>query len=105
MSAAVSPPPSARHFASTAPSSIAMPAPCATNGSIACAASPSSAMLPLDHWPLLATVNSAHLRQLSTVPTIIRAGLGHLACTKAFLTSNVSPVALQPGLFHVPGGP
>ena len=59
-------------------------------------------MLPLDHWPLSATVNSAHLRQLSTAPTIIRAGPGHLACTNAFLTSNGSPGALQPGLFHVP---
>jgi hypothetical protein len=38
---------SLRHFASTAASSIAIPAPCAANGSIACAASPSSAIAPL----------------------------------------------------------
>ena len=92
-----------RHFASTAASSIAMPAPCAANGSIACAASPSSAIAPLLHSPPSGTVNSAHFRQSSTALIIIRAGAGQRRGENAFLISIASPGALQPGLFQVPG--
>ena len=53
-----------------------MPAPWAAKGSMACAASPSSAIVPLVHSPPSGTVNSAHLRQSSTAPIIIRAGAG-----------------------------
>src|ERR1700716_2751669 len=99
LSAALSP----RHFANTAASSIAIPAPCAANGSIACAASPNSAIAPAVHAPPSGTVNSAHLRQPSTAPIIIRAGPGHRDEPNAFLISPISPGALQPGRFHVPG--
>src|ERR1700681_1857012 len=99
LSAALSP----RHFASTAASSIAIPAPCAANGSIACAASPNSAMAPAVHSPPSGIVNSAHFRQSSTAPSIIRAVPGHPDAANAFLISHVSPGALQPGLFQVPG--
>src|SRR5580692_10308877 len=92
---------SPRHLASTAASSMAIPAPCAANGSMACAASPSNAVAPSVHWPPSGTVNNAHFRQSSTAPTIIRAGPGHGA--KLFLISDTSPGALQPGLFQVPG--
>src|SRR5215472_13545335 len=50
-------------LASTAASSIAIPAPCAAKGSIACTASPSRPIAPLLHCLLTGTVNSAHLRQ------------------------------------------
>src|SRR6202142_4459226 len=94
---------SARHLASTAASSIAIPAPCAANGSMACAASPSKAVAPSVHLLPSGTVNNAHFRQSSTAPTIIRAGPGHGDEVKAFLISDTSPGALQPGLFQVPG--
>src|SRR6201999_4228480 len=48
------------HLASTAASSIAMAAPCAAKGSIACAASPNRATAPSLHWPPPGTGNSAH---------------------------------------------
>src|ERR1700681_2083295 len=94
---------SPRHLASTAASSIAMPAPCAANGSMAWAASPNNAIAPSLHSPPAGTVNSAHFRQSSTAPIIIRAGPGHLEDANAFLISFAAPGALQPGLFHVPG--
>src|SRR5258708_9526821 len=97
----LAPPP--RHLASTAASSIAIPAPCAANGSMAWAASPNSAIGPAVHSPPSGTVNSAHLRQSSTAPIIIRADPGHLDGANAFLISLASPGALQPGLFQVPG--
>src|SRR5580698_6441584 len=93
---------SPRHLANTAASSIAMPAPCAANGSMACAASPNNATAPSVHSPLAGTVNSAHFRQSSTAPTVILAMLGQLAEANALLISLASPGALQPGLFHVP---
>src|ERR1700738_496759 len=92
-----------RHLASAASSSIAIPAPCAANGSMACTASPNSAIAPSVHSLPSGTVNSAHFRQSSTAPISIRAGPGHLEYANAFLISLVSPGALQPGLFHVPG--
>src|SRR4030088_3770006 len=94
---------SPRHFANTAASSIAIPAPCAANGSMACAASPNSAIAPSVHSPPSGIVNSAHFRQSSTAPIIIRVGPGQLDDANAFLISFGSPGALQPGLFHVPG--
>ena len=103
MPAPLSPAPSPRHLASTAASSIAMPAPCAANGSMAWAASPSSATAPSLHSPPSGTVNSAHLRHSSTAPIIIRAGAGQRAEAKALLISLASPGALQPGRFQVPG--
>src|SRR4030095_3667495 len=56
-------------LASTAASSIAIPAPCAANGSIACAASPSSAIAPSVHSPRSGRVNSAHRRHPSPAPS------------------------------------
>src|ERR1700680_1660472 len=100
---ALSPAFSERHCASTAASSIAIPAPCAANGSIACAASPSSAIAPAVQAPPSGTVHSAHLRQPSPAPIIIRAVPGHRDDATAFLISLAAPGALQPGLFHVPG--
>src|ERR1019366_7648783 len=94
---------SPRHLASTAASSMAIPAPCAANGSMACAASPSNAVAPSVHWPPSGTVNNAHFRHSSTAPIIIRAGAGHGDDAKAFLISETSLGALQPGLFQVPG--
>src|ERR1700722_13853196 len=94
---------SPRHLASTAASSIAIPAPCAANGSMACAASPSNAVAPSVHWPPSGTVNNAHFRQSSTAPIIMRAGPGHRDDAKVFLISDTSPGALQPGLFQFPG--
>src|SRR6202161_3376027 len=93
---------SPRHLASTAASSIAMPAPCAANGSMAWAASPSKATAPSVHAPPSGTVNNAHYRHASTAPIIIRAPAGHRAAANTFLISLASPGALQPGLFHVP---
>ena len=90
-----------RHLASTAASSIAIPAPWAANGSMAWAASPNSAIAPSVHSPPSGTVNSAHLRQPSTAPIIIRAGPGQRDDANAFLISPISPGALQPGLFQV----
>src|SRR5256885_13807851 len=95
--------PSLRHPARTAASSIAIPAPCAANGSMAWAASPNSAIAPSVHSLPSGSVNSAHFRHSSTALTIIRAGPGHLDDAKAFLISPGSPGALQPGRFHVPG--
>ena len=66
-------------------------------------ASPSSATAPSLHWPPSGTVNSAHLRQSSTAPSIIRAGAGQRYEANAFLISAASPGALQPGRFQVPG--
>src|ERR1700692_2963829 len=103
MFAALSPAPSPRHFASTAASSIAIPAPCAANGSIACAASPISPIAPSLQPPPSGIVNSAHLRHSSTAPIIIRAGPGQREDANALLISLTSPGALQPGLFQVPG--
>src|ERR1700716_3805975 len=99
LSAALSP----RHFANTAASSIAIPAPCAANGSIACAASPNSAIAPSVHWPPSGTVNSAHLRQSSTALIIIRAGPGQMVDVNAALSSRIAPGAPQPGRFQAPG--
>ena len=79
------------------------PAPCAANGSMACAASPSSATAPSLQSPPSGTVNSAHLRQSSTAPSIIRAVAGQRTRRNAFLISVASPGALQPGRFQVPG--
>src|SRR5882724_13227217 len=93
---------SLKALASTAASSIAIPAPCAANGSIACAASPSSATAPSLHSPKSGTVNKAHRRHSSTAPISIRAVAGQRD-EKAFLISLLSPGALQPGLFQVPG--
>ena len=76
MPAPFSAPASPRHLASTAASSIAMPAPCAANGSMAWAASPSSAIAPPVHSPPSGSVNSANFFQSSTAPIIIRAGPG-----------------------------
>src|ERR1700681_2610562 len=103
MPAALSPTPSPRHLASTAASSIAIPAPCAANGSMAWAASPNRAIAPAVHSPPADTVNSAHFRQSSTAPIIIRAVPGQRDEANAFLISFASPGVLQPGLFHVPG--
>src|ERR1700733_7016408 len=91
------------HLPSTAAPSMALPAPGAANGSMACAAAPSNAVAPSVHWPPSGTVNNAHFRQSSTAPIIIRAGAGHGGDAKAFLISETSPGALQPGLFQVPG--
>jgi len=57
----------------------------------------------IGHSPPSGIVNSAHFRQSSTAPIIIRAVPGHLDEANAFLISQVSPGALQPGLFQVPG--
>ena len=54
-----------RHFASTAASSIAMPAPCAANGSMACTASPSSAIAPSFHSAAL-----GHREQRPSPPVV-----------------------------------
>ena len=70
---------------------------------MACAASPSSAIAPSVHWTPSGTVNNAHLRQSSTALIIIRAGPGHIDAANAFLISPISPGALQPGRFQVPG--
>ena len=94
---------SLRHLASTAASSIAMPAPCAANGSIACAASPSRAIGALFHSPRSGSVNSAQRRHSSTAPISIRAVAGQRREANAPLSSLASPGALQPGLFQVPG--
>ncbi len=76
MPAVFSPALSLKAFASTAASSIAIPAPWAANGSIACAASPSSAIAPSLQSPISGTVNSAHRRHSSTAPISIRAVAG-----------------------------
>src|SRR3978361_723594 len=103
MAAVFSPAASPRQFAKTAASSIAIPAPCAANGSIACAASPNSAIAPSVHWPPSGTVNTAHLPPSSTALIIIRAVPGHVDDANAALISLISPGALQPGRFQVPG--
>src|SRR3981189_2221937 len=103
MPATLSPAPPPRHLASTAASSIAIPAPCAANGSMAWAASPNSAIGPAVHSPRPGTLTSAHFRQSATAPIIIRAGPGHPDGANALLISLASPRALQPGLFQVPG--
>ena len=68
-----------RQSASTAASSIAIAAPWAANGSMAWPASPMSATGPLAGGTP-STVNSAHLRQLSAAPTIMRAAPTSCAC-------------------------
>src|SRR5882757_11158532 len=93
---------SERHFASTDASSIAMPAPCAAKGSMACAASPSSVIGPLLHTPPSRIVNNAHRRQSSTAPIIMRDALGHRD-ENWFLISLGLPGSLHPGRFQVPG--
>src|SRR5260370_12369356 len=79
-----------------------MPAPCAANGSLAWTASPSNAIAPSLHSPPSGTVNSAHLRQSSTAPIVIRAVRGQRDDANAFFISLPSPGVLPPGLFHVP---
>ena len=64
---------------------------------------PNSAIAPSVHSPPSGTVNSAHFRQSSTAPIIIRAGPAIATDANAFLISQASPGALQPGLFQVPG--
>src|SRR5260370_29500415 len=102
MAATVSATPPPSYLASTAASQIAIPAPCAANGSMAWAASPNSAIGPAVHSPPSGRVNSAHLRQSSTAPIIIRAVPRHVDGANTVLISFASPRALQPARPHVP---